>query len=588
MFLALLIVLAGARLEECAPNQNESTVFRDQNCNCLGFTDKMGFELHIGFDFSKQRVYLCGGVSKRRTGWFAFGPGVSMNDGNAVVIIVHEDGSRSLRDLQPMVDIQDRNDSDAGIKDFWVEQDVVSGIDEKRFLSYSIPLKTFTAASNSIIYAVGKTKKRSKKKLTKHTDGNRASKEVALPGKIKTPTQSGKASSLKGIYEGIDIIQIDADETFQLHFGQPPTRSLVKFCAVNMLGDGWLSVAPADGGMDPNTHAIIAFGSEEVETATMTTTGIGSKKEMAITDVQTGLHQGKRYVCWTTQTNYFLSLSKRTKLEDMPFTFGVSTDPRSPRIAGKHTKKGTKTFGNKTILAKIPLWLWTHMLAMGVAFVVLMPVGVLVAVSAAPGFITGAKWFSAHRACMSLAVMFAVFGFLSILIHKEGNLFTLPGDTFSGVHGYFGIATFILTIFQPINATFRVGKEHKRRRRWEFLHKGLGRITVFGGILVCIMGTELYNGIAVNRNATIVVTTVGFIMMVLFVYLRVEQYRRMSDTKRSSLNKEKKKQLALLQHQKLKKMNTASEEIQETGMKKRKEKSPKKDIMVAHVPIGIE
>merc|ERR1719318_1762830 len=77
-----------------------------------------------------------------------------------------------------------------------------------------------------------------------------------------------------------------------------------------------------------------------------------------------------------------------------------------------------------------------------------------------------------------------VLGFICIVVELKGYLCDCP-------HGILGLIVVALSIIVPILGFTRPLKDHPRRRMWEYAHKGLGRITVFAGLINSSLGAYL-------------------------------------------------------------------------------------------------
>jgi hypothetical protein len=152
----------------------------------------------------------------------------------------------------------------------------------------------------------------------------------------------------------------------------------------------------------------------------------------------------------------------------------------------------------------LPPWIIAHAALMGVAWIIVAPIGALFAVSPARRAL-GPSWFTWHSRVMFVAVLLTTIGAVLSIVSVGSH-----ADT---PHKVLGLAIFGLAVLQPINAAIRphlppepapgdedaedAGKEPKpakstARQTWEFLHKNIGRI------LVIVAFANLGLGIAIT------------------------------------------------------------------------------------------
>jgi len=125
-----------------------------------------------------------------------------------------------------------------------------------------------------------------------------------------------------------------------------------------------------------------------------------------------------------------------------------------------------------------------HVVVALLAFWGAFPTGIFAAAYSAPGFSGGSHYMGIHRAAMITALIFTLIA--------VGLALAMLGGFNASLHGILGLVAAIFTLLQPVNAYFRPGKEHPRRRIWEIIHKSLGRLVFLLGICNCVVGAFVY------------------------------------------------------------------------------------------------
>lgn len=133
----------------------------------------------------------------------------------------------------------------------------------------------------------------------------------------------------------------------------------------------------------------------------------------------------------------------------------------------------------------IPGWRAAHGALMGLAWGVLIPLGVLVARF---GRLSDPLWFRVHRALNSAGVLLGTLGFVISMLMVSAGRFLAAG------HSFIGVAVTLLGLAQPIGAMCRPhapdkgALASKARRRWELSHKWGGRLAVVLGLVNPFIG----------------------------------------------------------------------------------------------------
>ena len=80
-------------------------------------------------------------------------------------------------------------------------------------------------------------------------------------------------------------------------------------------------------------------------------------------------------------------------------------------------------------------------------------------------------WYILHRGGLVTAVLMTMIGGTTMITNTERHL--------SYTHSKFGLTVMSSCLFQALNGLYRLGKGHKLRKQWEYLHKCFG-FTLFG------------------------------------------------------------------------------------------------------------
>ena len=94
-------------------------------------------------------------------------------------------------------------------------------------------------------------------------------------------------------------------------------------------------------------------------------------------------------------------------------------------------------------------------------------------------------WLKLHMFMMNMSVLLTVAGFILIKEVEESD----SNSAYLSYHKAAGVIFFIFILFQPVNGFFRPGKDTPHRKKWEMVHKNVGRI-----ILVLCVSSMMYSG----------------------------------------------------------------------------------------------
>jgi len=498
------------------------------------------FEMHAGYDEKTNIVSLCG-VNRKGVGWLAFGPGLGMFAKPAPRKIIVSD--EVLGSNTKVIEVAT---SPVDVESFGATKVVASTSNGERQLCYSFPANQLEGSLNAatIMWAI-----HDKDPLgtgTKHLSAKVPGAGTLVIDFTNLKADEGAGSGSKdGCGKSVlenkeDGIKCLAKETssYALHYGIEEED--IKVCCANKVDDGWIACGPGDG-MNTKGTAVAGWGQNEVKAVSLSSSDISFKSGNFHTDGISTVEDGKRRVCFKLNREQMIGKS----FDMAPFVIAIGEG--NVKSGNKHGSGrgivhvgggGVGGAGGKKALPYKRFFLFVHVVTMMFAFLFLYPVGVLVAVSAAPGFRLGAKWFMAHRIFMMLAIGFSVLGLGAIIYRVQRPTF---GHHLHGSAGYIVIGACLL---QPVNAYFRVGKDHPKRRIWEYLHKTAGRLAVLGGIVVCILGGLLFAKFENDNNIPFIISCVVVgIFVIAFIHLRLRQYYVMR-MDRAGMKPEKKPILA--------------------------------------------
>jgi len=499
--------------------------------------------MHAGYDEKTNIVSLCG-VNRKGVGWIAFGPGKGMfAKPKPRKIIVSDEVLGSNTKVIEVATVP----TDVDPLSFGATKVVASTSNGERQLCYSFPADQLEGSLKeaTIMWAI-----HDKDALgtgTKHLGAKVPGAGTLVIDFTNLKVDEGGSgskdacgkSSLVDKEEGIKCL---AKETgsYALHYGIEEED--IKVCCANKVDDGWIACGPGDG-MNAKATAVAGWGQNQVKAVSLSSSDISFKSGNFHTDGVSTVEDGKRRVCFKLTREHMIGKS----FTMAPFVIAIGEgNVKSGNKHGSGSRRGVIRVGGgglggggaKKALPYKRFFLFVHVVTMICAFLFLYPVGVLVAVFSAPGFRFGAKWFMAHRIFMMLAIGFSVLGLGAIIYRVQ-----LPGFGHH-LHGSAGYIVIGACLLQPVNAYFRVKKDHSMRRIWEYLHKTAGRLAVLGGIVVCILGGQLFAIFEKDNNIPFIMScVVAGIFVIAFIHLRVRQYYVMR-MDRAGMKPEKKPILA--------------------------------------------
>ena len=180
--------------------------------------------------------------------------------------------------------------------------------------------------------------------------------------------------------------------------------------------------------------------------------------------------------------------------------------------AGQTTNNGTVCSGTAsggTQKSILPTWLIVHIVCMIVGWLILLPIGIMLATTCRHKTFFGHNWFSLHwklnTAGLFIATIGAVAAFASLPTHVDTP------------HKILGLIVMVFGLLQPLNAYFRPGHEVKSTQRmcWEILHKYTGRGVGIGAFVNIILGAIVLRKIYLGNPIPIFVCVGIFIVVML-------------------------------------------------------------------------
>jgi len=274
--------------------------------------------------------------------------------------------------------------------------------------------------------------------------------------------------------------------------------------------DGWIGLGP---GTDMSNAKVVIGGPNLVESYTLKQYDlVAPTNELGATDIENIVTNGKRIVCYKLPENKL-----HGSISDASFVASMGRGDVKPGNQHNFRKQGLMLSGVTGVA--VPTLVKLHVVFMIASFWLLYPLGALAAVYAGPHFKAGAKFFNIHQYSMILAILLMLAGFVCVLVKTE---------SVTQVHGYFGVFVFILCFMQPLNAVVRPDKDHAMRRRWEYLHKGAGRLALLWGLINTILGGILYQDLYADSalflwNPHVAAYVLAPIFVVAYIALRIRQ-----------------------------------------------------------------
>lgn len=133
--------------------------------------------------------------------------------------------------------------------------------------------------------------------------------------------------------------------------------------------------------------------------------------------------------------------------------FAGATDATSPATTSSGGSSSASTSDGRALSAhKNRIWI-AHMVFMLIAWVILVPIGILIARFGRLAY----RWFPTHRAIQGLAILFGLVGFFLAVgaVQSEGN------THFKKRHEKLGLATTVLSVSQGISGQVAHVYKHK-------------------------------------------------------------------------------------------------------------------------------
>ncbi|CAF0806427.1 unnamed protein product [Brachionus calyciflorus] len=141
-------------------------------------------------------------------------------------------------------------------------------------------------------------------------------------------------------------------------------------------------------------------------------------------------------------------------------------------------------------------------------------------------------WFVFHRSLMVSVTMLSLLGLLLILIAKNWK-WTSSILKINFTHSIIGILTISFSVFQPIYAVFRPGKDAPNRGFFNWAHRLFGILTYVLSIVSVFLGSILFFS---NKNWMILIGWVAWLVLLIFL-LEISEYKIRSNEAKVSNEK---------------------------------------------------
>eukprot|EP00397_Hematodinium_sp_SG-2012_P019943 GEMP01020522.1.p1 GENE.GEMP01020522.1~~GEMP01020522.1.p1 ORF type:complete len:631 (+),score=152.64 GEMP01020522.1:183-2075(+) len=504
----MLIAFALLHLITAASCSTKSTLGKPET-PCVVSVNK--FEVHYGYNKGADTASFCAINKKYPNGFVGFGPATEMTDSEGIVV-VGDTFKDSTRQKAWKISSLPLNAEEA--KGFFTAAPVheVDGTEHRVCFTIKTEKLRGSVELSRFVWTTGKQKQLGNHQGTGDDQGRiplnlekaRSDGQTEAPkGQTETPKDQPEAPkeiscATKSTLGKDHLPCMTIARGIEIHFGLKNDDA--SLCAINTgYEEGWVGLGPGKA-MDGSSVVIGEGPSGELKQRPVKLESWDVSKDkpedFVSGDIQHSIPEKKRrMICYTM---------KVTKLNGSPTEANFVWAAGETASVSKHrlSNAGMMTIDFESGSAKgtsggAPILVLLHVTCMALAFLIFYPAGVIIAVYSGPGFSKGPIYFKMHKALMLVATAIALVGFALIMIHTD--------ITFSHAHGFLGSLVLFFCIAQPINAHFRVAKGHPQRRVWEYLHKGIGRIAVFGGLIVCILGAMLYGekGIA-GESVTLV------------------------------------------------------------------------------------
>lgn len=290
-----------------------------------------------------------------------------------------------------------------------------------------------------------------------------------------------------------------------LHYGMNDGAKTMSICCVNEKGDGWMGCGP--GMQMVGTMPCLGEGNAPVEVYEITSQSKPTKKatDSGIKGLENTVEDGKRIVCCSVPYSKLQPRGEES-LDAAKFAWAMGSGPQLEyHAANKGTFSVDFMEGSSS---SPPILLMLHLLCMMLAFLVLYPIGVLIAAYAGPGFHRGSGYFQAHRFTMLLALGATLVGVVCGVLNS-------PFDT---VHGYLGILVTVICLTQPINGFLRPNKSHPHRGKWDLLHKSTGRLALVLGFFTAILGAIQYGERGYTAHVVVLLGVIAFALIAILLW----------------------------------------------------------------------
>jgi len=519
------------------------------NCmHSLVFNDLTAATMHYGLNEGAETVSFCI-VNENGDGWVGFGPGTEMSKARGIVAT----GAAE----EPIVyDMTERNTPTTLADNFDLSNPVHSIVNGNRRLCFTLPYSELVGSVDAanFVWATGSDPAfayhQSRNKLSFNLLGGKTGENApctsgpdgqscvngqpsgttgactctcnagftgAVCDKASDATDSASCTASDLGRDELDCMLVLKDSPLKLHYGRDEAENTLSVCIVNQNGLGWVGFGP--GTEMASARGIVAAGAVDSDpiviydmTARIQPQVTIEHADFNLTNAEQSDMDGKRQSCFTMPASQVVG-----GLEKASFVWAVGNDATFA-FHGANAKVAVLNFvTNSAEDASVPVpdFLVVHIVCMMVAFLVLYPLGVLVAVYAGPGFQKGAVYFKAHRGFMMIAIVVMICGVV----------FALVESAFDTVHGYFGIVVAVLCLTQPINGHLRPDKAHPNRRKWEVLHKSVGRLALVLGFVTSLLGAVQFGKKSYEPDEAVlaIVITLAVLAIGCWIIFRMRQ-----------------------------------------------------------------
>jgi hypothetical protein len=323
--------------------------------------------------------------------------------------------------------------------------------------------------------------------------------------------------------------KIEFDSSFETSVTLSEDKSQATFVATLSL-NGWLAIGVGGAGMK---SADMVICSDLKVKRYWSTAQSQPSNGIDVKDATCTQTSGKTVMTFTRNTaksgssENDINTAKGT-LTNFIWAYGASNS-----ISYHNANRGAMSFdvasgvSSGTTKKQSTVALYAHMICMAFAWGMVLPWGVSIASRSrnVPGQKKGG-WFKVHRNLQYTGWFLQLLGFIFaiVMVEENGGIHFSPNVP----HTIIGLIVVILGTLQPLNALFRLhppdggwpnGVKPMKRKIFEWVHKGSGRIaTILGMVNVCI-GAALVKSYGFDDGMTtlsLILAILGIAPVILF------------------------------------------------------------------------